>query len=104
MKEYKVTVEPLARQDILDIRRYISKTLKEPAAAKRIYDAIKDAILTLEQNPMRHAVVRDEPYTSLGLRRLPVENYTVFYLVNDESKEVHVIRVLYSRREWQNLL
>ena len=104
MKEFKVIVEVVARQDMLDIRRYISKTLKDPVAAKRIYESMKAAILTLDHSPLRHAVVRDEPYASLELRRLFIENYTAFYLVDAKENEVHVIRVLYNRREWQNLL
>lgn len=104
MKEFKVIIETSARRDILEIRRYIAKTLKEPAVAKRIYEAIKAAALTLDQNPMRHAVVLDEPYASLGVRPLPVENYIVFYIVDEHAKSVHIIRVVYNRREWQNVL
>ena len=104
MKEFNVTIETAARQDMLEIRRYISNTLKEPAVAKRIYEAIKAAVLTLEQHPMRHAVVPDEPYGSLGIRPLYVENYTAFYIVDEQVKTVHIIRVLYNRREWQNLI
>ena len=104
MKEFKIIIESLARQDMIELRRYISKTLKEPIIAKRIYESIKSAILTLDLNPERHAVVRDEPYASLGLRRLFAENYIAFYLVDNQEKEVRVIRVLYNRREWHNLL
>ena len=104
MKAYKVLIDPLAKQDVLDIRRYISVTLKEPAIAKRIYTSIKMTISTLDHNPKRHALVREEPYTSLGIRTLPVENYIVFYIVDESAQIVHVFRVLYNRREWQNLL
>jgi plasmid stabilization system protein ParE len=35
---------------------------------------------------------------------MPVENYNAFYVVDELKHEVHVIRVLYKRREWQKLL
>ena len=104
MKEFKIITEPTARQDMLDIRRYISKELLEPVIARRIYESIKGAISTLDHFPLRYAVVEDEPYAFLGIRILPVENYNAFYIVNEQSKNVHIIRILYNRREWQNLL
>ena len=104
MKAYSVIIDSLAKQDMLDIRRYISLTLKNSAAAERIYTSMKTAISTLDQNPKRQAVVREEPYASLGIRALSVENYVAFYMVNEAGSRVNVFRVLYNRREWQNLL
>ena len=104
MKAYKIVVDFPAKQDLLDIRRYITNTLKEPVIAKRIYTSIKAAILTLASTPMRQSIVREEPYTSLGVRVLSVENYTVFYIVDEPIKQVNVFRVLYNRRSWKNLL
>ena len=49
-------------------------------------------------------IVLEEPYATLGIRKLPVENYTAFYLLNETAREVHIIRILYNRREWQNLI
>ena len=104
MKEFKVIIENQARQDILSIRRYISKELKEPIVAKRIYESIKTEIKTLHRSPLRHPVVSEEPYSFFGLRILIVENYIAFYLTDTQKNEVRIIRVLYNRREWQKLL
>ncbi|MDR3364965.1 MAG: type II toxin-antitoxin system RelE/ParE family toxin [Clostridiales Family XIII bacterium] len=104
MKEFKVSIAPLAQQDMRSIRRYISETLKEPAAAKRVYESIKTAVLSLGKTPLRNPIVRDEPYATLGIRTLHAENYAAFYLVDEPKAQVHIIRVLYSRREWQDLL
>ena len=61
-------------------------------------------ILTLNKMPFRYSVVNEEPYRSMGVRRIPVENYTAFYVVDEEGKTVHIFRILYNRREWQYLL
>lgn len=104
MKAYKVFIEESAEKDLFGILLYISKTLKQPAIAKRLYTEIKKQIGNLQTMPARQKIVEDEPYAAQGVRRLYVENYMVFYVVDDSKKEVHVFRILYNRREWQNIL
>jgi len=104
LTEYKVIIELPAQRDLQGILRYITDTLKEPVIARRIFTSIKEQILTLSQMPLRHSVVQDQPYSAMGVRKLLVENYVAFYIINEEKCEVHVLRILYIRREWQNIL
>lgn len=104
MKEYKVFIEAAAEKDLFGALLYISTTLKQPTTAKRIYTEIKSQINNLRTMPCRQKIVEEEPYATQGVRRLYVENYMVFYVVDDSKKEVHVFRILYNRREWQNLI
>jgi plasmid stabilization system protein ParE len=101
--DYKVYIDASAEQDLSAILSYIALTLKEPAAAKRIYSSIKEKILSLRQMPERHSIVNEEPFAQQGVRMLLVENYIAFYIITD-AKEVHVFRILYNRREWQSIL
>ncbi|MFD1037336.1 type II toxin-antitoxin system RelE/ParE family toxin [Virgibacillus byunsanensis] len=39
-----------------------------------------------------------------GYRTLIIENYIAFYLVREEEKQVVVIRVLYGRQKYQDLI
>lgn len=104
MTEYKIVIEEPAENDLLGILNYISDTLHEPTTAAKIYGFIKKEILTLSKMPFRYSVVNEEPYRSIGVRRIPVENYTAFYVVDENEKTVHIFRILYNRREWQYLL
>lgn len=104
MTQYKIEIAQPAAQDLQDILDYISNTLKEPGTARRIYASIKAEILTLASMPERNRVVDDEPYAAMGVRRLFAENYVVFYVVDKGRSSVHVLRVLYNRREWQSIL
>ena len=104
MTEYKIVIEQTAENDLLGILSYISDTLHEPSIAMKIYGLIKKEILTLNRMPFRFEVVNEEPYRSMGVRRIPVENYTAFYIVDENEKTVHIFRILYNRREWQYLL
>lgn len=104
MTEYKIVIEKTAENDLIGILTYISNTLHEPNIAKIIYASIKKEILSLNMMPYRHAVVNEEPYLSMGVRKIPVENYTAFYVVDENEKAVHIFRILYNRREWKYLL
>ena len=104
LTQYKIEIGQPAVQDLQDILDYIANVLKEPAAAQRIYTSIKVEILTLASMPERNRVVDDEPYATMGVRRLFVENYVVFYMIDRSRYTVHVLRVLYNRREWQSIL
>jgi len=101
---YEVIIEATADSDLRGILKYITEVLKEPTIARRIYSSIKDKILSLMQMPLRNPLVREELFASKGLRWMPAENYSVFYVVDEDLKEVHILRVLYNRREWQALL
>lgn len=102
--KYKVVIEETAESDLIGILSYIRDTLLEPETALKIYRSIKKEILTLEGMPFRYAVVNEEPYSTLGVRRIPVGNYSAFYIVDEKQHTVHIFRILYNRREWQNLL
>ena len=102
--EYKITLETTAISDLFGILDYISDVLKEPETAQRILSSIENKIMSLNELPCRQSTVRDEPYKSMGVRWIPAENYTVFYVVDENERSVHVLRILYNRRNWQNLL
>lgn len=104
MTEYKIVIEQTAENDLLGILSYISDTLHEPSIAMKIYGLIKKEILNLNRMPFRFEVVNEEPYRSMGVRRIPVENYTTFYIVDENEKTVHIFRIIYNRREWRYLL
>jgi len=97
-------MESTAVRDLYGILEYITDVLMQPETAKRIFYSIEEKITTLESMPARHNTVREEPYKTLGVRMLPVENYVAFYTVEEARREVRVIRILYNKREWKNLL
>jgi toxin ParE1/3/4 len=101
---YKVIIDSKAEQDLVDIFLYITETLKAPDAAKHLYSKIKKEISGLASMPHRCVLIAEEPYAQLGVRKLFIENYIVFFLVDEPTQEVHVFRMLYNRREWHNLI
>ena len=104
MTTHKIVIERTAENDLNDILSYISNTLHEPTIAKKLYNEIKENFSNLESMPHRHKIVNEEPYRSIGVRMLLIENYIAFYVVDEERKTVHIFRILYNRRDWQQIL
>ncbi|HIT89492.1 MAG TPA: type II toxin-antitoxin system RelE/ParE family toxin [Candidatus Merdenecus merdavium] len=94
MKQYIVDITEEALKDMDMLYDYIAVKLKAPENATRQYDRIASAILSLNELPERYRVMDSEPQHSQELRMMPVDNYTVFYII-DEVK-VKVTNVLYS--------
>ncbi len=104
MKKYRVLMTEPAANDLQEVVRYIAGELREPTTAQKLVGKIRDAIMSLAEMPSRHPLVADEVLAAKGIRKLPVENYIVFYVVSEEDKTVTVVRILYGRRNWEHLL
>ena len=93
-----------AECDLRDIFEYIAFNLLVLDTAKKQTRRIMDAILSLEQMPMRHSLYDKEPWCSKGLRVLPIDNYLAFYLPIESEKVVVIIRIMYEGRDINHLL
>ena len=94
MKQYKVQITDKALNDMEEIYTYIAEKLQAPENAMGQYNRIAKAIEELNVFPERVSVMESEPEHSMGLRQLPVENFSAFYVI--EEDKVIVTRVLYS--------
>lgn len=94
MKTYNVKVTDAALADVEEIYNYIAFTLLSPANAIAQYDRIAEAILSLNILPERFKVMNFTGKDLENLRRMPVDNFSVFYVITDDS--VIVTNVLYS--------
>ena len=97
--DFHVAYSAEARQDLRDIYEYIACELLVPETAAGQTERIMKAIRSLEQMPMRHRLYEEEPWHSQGLRVLPADNYLVFYLPDENSATVNIIRIMYGGRD-----
>lgn len=102
MKKYKLSFLLLFEEDLNEIVNYISTDLQNPSAADHLVDDIESAIYKRLEAPLSFA-----PYPSSKKRphpyyRIRVRNFSVFYVVIDDTMEVR--RVLYSKRDLDKLL
>ena len=54
--------------------------------------------------PERYKRYENEPWKSKGLRMMPVDNYIVFYITDNDKHTVTVIRVMYGGRNIERQL
>lgn len=54
--------------------------------------------------PRRHPTLDWEPWMSMGLRKMPVDNYYVFYRVDEDRATVTILRIFYAGRDIKNII
>ena len=96
---YDVKIAESAQLDMRMIYKYIADTLMESIVAEEQYTRIETAVYSLEQMPERFRRYEKEPWRSRNLRVMPVDNYIVFYTVDNEKRVVNVVRIMYGKRD-----
>ena len=104
MSKYNIEITEPAESDLYQIGSYIAKELQEPDLAQKLVSKIGDAILSLDEMLCRNGLVKDERLSHQGIRKLLIDNYVIFYIVREENKMVTILRILYGRRDWMNIL
>lgn len=93
-----------AEKDLCDIFEYIAFLLQSPQNAAGQLDRLEQGIASLDNMPERFRIYEREPWTSRGLRVMPVDNYLVFYLTEIETETVTVLRIMYGGRDTERQL
>ena len=93
---YSVDISGPAQKDIDGIFKYIVFFIQAPETATVQIERIENAIMNLSDLPERNRLVPDEPWNRLGMRRLVIDNYLVFYYLEEVSHSIYITRVLYS--------
>ncbi len=101
---YRIIITVPAARDVESIVTYIARELNSPQAAVKLLRDIDERIISLQEMPERFPLVPDKRFAKLGIRSVPVNNYLIFYVVGKRSRSVNIVRVIYSRRDWVNLL
>jgi toxin ParE1/3/4 len=101
---YNLQFTKPAEQDLVDSLHYISDVLKTPIAAKNLLSDIEQQLKVLETLPISCPLDHDEYLARKGIRLLMVNNYLIFYVFKESEEIVSIIRLLYARRDWINIL
>lgn len=94
MIEYQIIISEQAAKDMSDIYEYIYTTIGMPQIAMAQFNRIAAAIETLNIFPERIKVMTDAKRPNKQFRQLLVDNYSVFFTINEHT--VNVSRVAYS--------
>ena len=102
MKQPKYTIRLLqaAQEDFKEITTYIA--LDNPSAAEAIADKIEKSLSNLSTYPLIGKIPNQEELATMGYRFLVVQNYLIFYTIEDQIIWVH--RIIHGAREFLSLL
>ncbi len=101
---YSVIYSPEALDDLKEIYAYIAFALLVPETAEGQISRIRKEIRSLDFMPLRYARVEWEPWRSMEMHRLPVDNFVVYYTVDDSTLIVTVIRIFYGGRDVEGII
>lgn len=93
---YNIRYSPAAKEDIKNIYSYIALNLQVPDIAKNQVDRIRKEIRSLDFMPTRYSIVDWEPWQSMKMHKLPIDNFVVYYTVNSDTITVTIIRIVYA--------
>jgi plasmid stabilization system protein ParE len=97
---YQVRLLTVAEEDLTETITYIA--MENPSAANKIADKIEKNLSLLSKNPHLGRIPRDEEIKNLGYRYLIVQNYIVFYTIEENTIWIH--RILHNSRDYKTFL
>ncbi len=103
-ENYTVGYSEEALNDLREIYAYIANELLVPETAAMQVGRIRKEVRSLGFMPTRHVLVDWEPWHSMKMHQLPVDNFIVYYLVDDEGMTVTVARIIYGGRDIEEII
>jgi plasmid stabilization system protein ParE len=101
---YRLRFSKIYRIDVDSSYNYIKDKLEAPMAAENLIKEILEKLNKIRENPNIRPLVQDKYLASLGYRLINVKNYMIFYIIDEDNKHVKIIRFLYNKRNWINIL
>lgn len=99
---YKLKISPAAKDDLREIKSYISQELCNPQAAINLISKITNKIRGLIEHPEIGAKLSSIMDIQTDYRFLICHNYLIFY--RQENEIVFVSRILYSKKDYARTL
>ena len=98
----KLRYTPEAREDLLDIHRFIASQYGNPDAARKLTKKIMKSCSGLKEFPRMGMRLSEKIQRETPLRYLICGNHFVFYRIDDT--EISVIRILDGRTNYLQVL
>jgi len=98
----KLKISPKAKDDLAEIKEYISQELGNPQAAVNLLSKITKKIRGLTEYPEMGTPLSSLVDIQTDYRFVVCANYLVFYRYEDRS--ILVSRILYGRRDYMRVL
>ncbi len=102
---YNVRIMKKAEEDLSEIVTYISDTLCNSQVADSLLLEFLEEKENIADNPYMYPLSNDLHLQAEGYRRfLFKKNYIALYLINEDEKQVLIMRIFYAKRDYGNLI
>ena len=101
---YRLEVFPVAKEDMVEIVRYISKDLKKTAAANKLSDALFVAMEAVTEFPYANPAYVPIRPLRFEYRKRIVKNYLMHYRMDEQKKTITISRVIFAKRDYDRFL
>jgi len=100
LSKYTIRLLRVAEEDLAEIVTYIAA--ENISAAEALMDRVEKNLLSLQEHPYLGRIPDDVELLKLGYRYLIVDNYLIFYVVDERTVLVH--RIMHGARDYESLL
>ena len=101
---YTLEYLPIAKKDMIEISKYIGVKLSNPTAADNLAEKMVSESEKLTDMPYKCSIYISPRPLKYEYRKLLVNNYIMFYYVDESKKNFTIARVLYAKRDFRKLL
>lgn len=101
---YKLVYLPIAKSDIDNIIHYIAINLQNKSTAKKLAESFIDGANSILNFPYGSSIYQPMGILKNEYRSIRIKNFLMFYTINEKEKLVIVVRVLYQKRNINNIL
>lgn len=102
--KYDIVVTNPAQEDLEEILNYISVDLSAPKSAIEMLNKIKSIFENLSINPLMYPLCNIDNLKAKNYRKAVINNYLMFYRVDDKNETIYIMRFIYGRRDYINLI
>ena len=96
---FKIEYSEQAAVDLADIIRYLTDELYNLQAAERFYNVVSEKLGFLRDNPYIYPLHHDEKLRTEEYHFVVIGNYSIFYLIHDDSSIVSIARIVFGGRD-----
>jgi len=99
---HKINYSETAYKDIENILLYISHNLNNQSAAIKLRNKIISSEKIVSMLP--HIGSKDIGKNGNKYYKYKIKNYYILYTIDEKNKIINIIRIIYSKRNYQNIL
>lgn len=101
---YRLEISKSFENDLDSVILYIAQRLANKIAAKNLLDKTQETIDIINENPLLFPLYPDDKLSKKGYHHAVVNNYEIFYTVDETEKVIIISRFLYSGQNIINII